>query len=173
MKKLLAALVAIGLTFFANDVSAQALDFDAFHPNTLASAKADFLAEASKPVPGTGGKLLSSYFDLGGQRWRARASYTGQSRALNAEELAFIRLWLKSIKREEVVDLFRTSHLFTMDGVDYWLPVQAPVAEFFPKELQPGDRIDLYVAEIGGTRRGAEWLWLPLVEEFEKVETGG
>jgi hypothetical protein len=170
MKKLQAALIIAGAMLFANGAWAEAPKLDSFHPMTLAEAKANFLVEACKPVPGTGGKLLTSYFDHGGQGWRARASYTGRSRDLEAEELAFIRLWLRSIRREDAVGIFTTSHLFTVDGADYWLPVETPVAEFFPKELKPGDRIDLYVAEIGGTRRGDEWLWLPLVEEFEKVK---
>jgi hypothetical protein len=173
MKKLQAALVATGLALFASGAWAQALDLDSFRPKRLAEARANFLAEARKPVPGTGGKLLTNYFDHGGQGWRSRASYTGRSRALDTEELAFIRLWLKSIRREDAAYMFTTSYLFTVDGVDYWLPVEAQVAEFFPKELKPGDRIDLFVAEIGGTRRGKDWLWLPVVEEFEKVEQGG
>jgi len=173
MKTLQALLVATGLVLFAGRAVAQAPNLDSFQPKTLASARADFLAEASQPVPGTGGKQLSSYFDHGGQGWRARAAYTGRSRNLEAEELTFIRLWLKSVGMEEAVDMFTTSYLFTVDGVSYWLPVEAQVAEFFPIELKPNDEIDLYVADIGGTRRGDDWLWLPVVEEFEKVENGG
>ena len=50
----------------------------------------------------------------------------------------------------------------------YWLPVEEQVAAFFTKELKPADKIDLYLAEIGGTQRKDGWIWLPLVEEFQK-----
>ena len=171
MKKLQALLAALTLTLFAGG-AARAFDYDAFQPTTLSKARAEFVEVASQPIPGRPGAFLTSSFNQGGQRWRTPATYTGQSRPLDADELKFIRDWLKSSQRENLAGIFTDSHLFTADGVEYWLPVQAPVATFFPKELKPGDKIDLYLVEIGGTRRGDRWLWLPLVSEFRAIEAG-
>ncbi len=136
----------------------------------MAEAKADFLADAQKLIPGVPAKLSGSYFDQGGRRWRAQASYTGRFRSLEADELIFIRNWLKSVGRENMETVFTTSYLFTAGGKDYWLPVEAPVVAFFPKELKPGDTIDIYLAEIGGTQRKDGWIWLPFVEEFRRSD---
>jgi hypothetical protein len=173
MKRLLATIAAATLLQFAPGARARDFDFDRFKPTTLAAAKADFLADARAPIPGVPDKIHNKYFDQGGRGWRARAAYTGQSRPLEAEELAFIRGWLKSVGHEEAADTFTTSYLFTADGKDYWLPVEGPVAAFFPKELRPGDVVDLYLAEIGGAHAEAGWIWLPLVEEFQKPDEAG
>jgi hypothetical protein len=175
MKVLQAAVAAAALTLFATAAWAQdGFNYDSFEPATLAEAKAGFLAGAQEfSIAVAGDKPGDGYFDQGGRRWRAQASYTGKSRPLDTAELTFIRNWLKSVRREDVVGLFTTSYLFTADGKDYWLPVEAPVAAFFPKELKPGDVIDLYLAEIGGTRGEDGWIWLPLVEEFRRPEMSG
>jgi len=165
-------LAAAAFALVAAGAWAQGFDYDAFQPTTLSKARAEFVEVASQPIPGRPGAFLTSYFNQGGQRWRTPATYTGQSRPLDAEELKFIRDWLKSSQRENLAGIFTDSYLFTLDGAEYWLPVQAPVATFFPKELKPGDKIDLYLVEIGGTRRGDRWLWLPLVSEFRAIEEG-
>ena len=170
MTKLQVAAAAAVLALFASGASAQGFNYDAYQPTTLYEAKAEFIEVARQPISGRPGAFLTSYFNQGGQRWRAQATYSGKSRPLDAEELKFVRDWLKSSQRDELADIFVDSHLFTLDGAEYWLPVQAPVAKFFPKELKPGDKIDLYLVEIGGTRRGDHWLWLPLVSEFRKIE---
>ena len=164
------ALVAAALALFATGANAQGFNYDLFKPTTLAEAKADFLSDATKPNPAVQDRVGNSYLDQGGRRWRAEAAYTGRSRALDADELVFIGYWLKSVSRPDVISQFTTSYLFTAGDKEYWLPVEEPVAAFFPKELKLGDSIELYLAEIGGTHPKDGWAWLPLVEEFRKAE---
>ncbi len=110
--------------------------------------------------------------DLGGARWRVGATYTGRSRPLAADELDFIRGWLKTMQIGGMEDLFTTSYLFSADGQEFWLPVETQVAGFFTTDLKPGDAVTLYLAEIGGPRRKDGWVWLPLVEEFTQPGSG-
>jgi hypothetical protein len=165
-----ATLLAAALALIATGASAQSFNYDRFKPTTLAEAKADFLSDSAKPDPAVPDKVGESYLDEGGRRWCAEAAYSGRSRPLDADERTFIENWLKSISRQDMLPKFANSYLFTADGKDYWLPVEEPVADFFRKELRPGDVVDLYMAEIGGTHRKDGWAWLPLVEEFRKVE---
>ena len=172
MKRLRATVAAVALTLFATRALAQGLNFDEFKPTTLVRAKASFLANAQEPISGVQDKPNNTYFDQGGG-WRVRASFTGRFRPLEGEELEFFLNWIKSIGRENVVGMFKASYLFTENGKDYWLPVESQVAVHFPKELKRGDMVDLYLAELGGTRRRNGWTWLPLVEEFRKVKRSG
>jgi hypothetical protein len=170
MKPIRTTFIIAALALLATGASAQGLNYNLFKPTTLAEAKADFLADAQEVRPGVPDKVGNSYLEQGGRRWKANAAYSGRSRALDPEDLVFIGYWLKSVSRGDMIAKYTTSYLFTVDGKDYWLPVQQPVAEFFIKELKPGDRVDLYLAEIGGTHRKDGWVWLPLVEEFQKLE---
>ena len=170
MRAFQAPVFAAVLALLATGAWAQDLNLESFTPTTLAEAKADFLADAQAFVAAAPDNLLDNYFDQGDRRWRAQAAYAGRSRPLEPDELKFIRAWLKTVRREDAAGMFTTSYLFTVDGKDYWLPVEAQVAAFFPSELKPGDVIDLYLAEIGGTHRRDGWVWLPVVEEFQKLE---
>ena len=107
-------------------------------------------------------------YDPEGQAWRVRARYAGHVRPLDKDELKFVREWLKSTGHQDQNALFVNAYLFQDFGVDYWLPVQAPVARFFPRALKAGQLVDLYILDLGGARGKRGWNWLPVVEEFKK-----
>lgn len=163
---LFGAIFALAGTFAS---AAYGFDYESFKPNTLARAHAAFVALVKKDEAQVPFKTGDGIYDEGGQGWSVRARYLGRSRPLTEEELKFVRNWLKSVQKADAAVMFVNAYLFQDAGVDYWLPVEAPVAKFFPKELKVGQAIDLYMIEVGGIRSKRRWLWLPFVEEFRKT----
>jgi hypothetical protein len=64
------------------------------------------------------------------------------------------------------VDLYAREYRFDEAGRSYWLPVQTGVAAFFPKELKPGQKVDLYARLAGAYGPHGALTLVALVEEF-------
>jgi hypothetical protein len=64
----------VGFALFATGAFSQGFNYDLFKPNTLAAAKADFIADAAEPNPAVQNEIGNSYLDPGGRRWRAAAA---------------------------------------------------------------------------------------------------
>jgi hypothetical protein len=68
-----------------------------------------------------------------------QVTYSGQSRPINTERRKFIELWGSSHGQgPSYADVFQMEYLFKEGSVEYWLPVQAPVAKYFAKEFAEG-----------------------------------
>lgn|SRR5437870_1579245 len=107
------------------------------------------------------GKILSSV---------VRVSYMGESRPISEERKKFIELWAGSYfsQTPDYATHYESEFLFKEDNDEYWLPVQKQVASYFPKELQKGEVVDLYLIRPGGLSITGKTDWVFLVEEFLK-----
>jgi len=69
------------------------------------------------------------------------------------------------------VQTFQREFLVHEGDLQLWLPVQKQVAEFFPKELRPGQVITLYVMWLGAYYDGGDITWGFVVNEFDSDTT--
>ncbi len=156
--------LAASLTLLATAASAQPTQTaDLFYiPGTfplLASELTTLAAKTPAPAP---------YFEESDKsRRKVQAVYTGQSRPLEKAEADYIQAYANHMKKPRYAKAYERDYLFRADGKDYWLPVQAPVADFFAKELKSGDPVSLYLLQSGGMRASGSWQWVYLVEEFK------
>lgn len=168
IRNIQAALFTLAL---ATPSSAWSQDFpsDQFEPTSLAAAaqnlESEIVGDPNKqnfhPAPGDmhlEGPIL---------RRRVQAIYTGQHRPIDAQAIAFYRRYEKAHGVEDsIAEHYREVFLFQENGIDYWLPVQDQVAAYFPKELKPGEPVELYLLVTGGYLRTDGWAWIFPVEEF-------
>lgn len=177
MKLTLGWTAAVALLVGWSAASAGDFDYGAFTRATVGEAKAKLLAEANpslNALRNTGADVARfKFLDHGGHRWRVSVIYTGRSRPLMNSEANFVREWLKSEQIEFPSEQLASCYFFTDGGKEYCLPVQAPVASFFERELKPGDHIDLFILDIGAIFDGKDWDWLPVVEEFKATASEG
>lgn len=110
--------------------------------------------------------------DLGSDPVRALVIYTGRSRPTSTAKQRFIAFYMESIGRPEAAQSFLTEMLFVEDGVNFWLPVQDVLLQYFRKELRRGDSITLFADWIGTTypAHGKKGLHVFLINEFSKIK---
>jgi hypothetical protein len=78
-----------------------------------------------------------------------------------------IKKWFAASLRQKYPDsLFSSEMLFFENNVPYWIPVQQHLIDFFTEEVARGDRVEIYVALLGATKKK---LVLTL-NEFKKLE---
>ncbi len=101
---------------------------------------------------------------------QSKVIYTGLSRALSEKRKKIITMWVKAVHgpNSGLEDLFEKEYLFIENGVNYWLPVQKQVSEYFPDELEKNDKIVIFTSWIGAVKESDKIDWLFLVNEFEK-----
>jgi hypothetical protein len=101
-------------------------------------------------------------------RLRPLLIYVGYERPVTADRATLIARWAQSMRvGSAVARLFQREFLFREDTLDFWLPVQAPVASHFARELRPGDTIVAFVGLLGGLKRGNAVDWVFVMNEFE------
>jgi hypothetical protein len=161
-KRLFGLALAAGLALATAAVAQPPQTLDLFFaPATFPQLGSELAAAAAKtPAP-------APYFEESDHsRRKVTASFTGQSRPLDKTEAGFIQAYADHMHKPQYAKPYERAYLFQEGGKDYWLPVQAPVADFFAKELKPGDQVRLYLLQSGGARPSGAWQWIYLVEEF-------
>jgi len=159
------------VVLIASQVFAQDFDWDKYKPRTLKEITT-VLAEASFKDPdvlitdGKGGSIILSRDTFPSQ---IKVVYTGSSRKVSDKKKEVIAAWLRVYgKPQEYLNLFESEYLFTEDSKEYWLPVQKQVASYFEKELQKGNKVNLYAAWVGARKESGSVEHVFLVNEFEK-----
>ena len=93
--------------------------------------------------------------------------YTGQSRPITPIPKRLISAWGRSFMRDSAMAAdFHREYLFKEGKSLFWLPVQDTVATFFPKELHPGQQVNLYVMMLAGYYDAGKFTWGFIVNEF-------
>lgn len=129
---------------------------------------------ASMPKTDDAGRQLQSpdlILDADFHYSRTRVKYLGSSRPMSAQSKELLGLWQKSFSiAQNIVDLFADEYLFRECDKEYWIPVQKQVANYFAKELKPGDMVTLFLLRASGKRvkDTKEYNFLFLVSEFDK-----
>jgi hypothetical protein len=130
------------------------------------------LAEASFKDPDVlitnhkGGSIILSRDTFPSQ---VKVLYRESSRKVSDKKKEVIAAWLRVYGTpQEHLNLVEAEYLFMEDSIEYWLPVQKQVASHFEKELQKGDRVNLYVAWVGARKESGSVDQVFLVNEFEK-----
>lgn len=137
--------------------------FGQFAPHTFADLLADQAAyEADAPTPRPGDRILRPAL-----RAKVSAQFVGTHRPLGEAHKTDISKWATAYRAQTGwAETFGEEYLFRAEGREWWLPVQNPVAAFFPRELREGDTVELYVIYGGATYENTGWYPLILVEEF-------
>jgi hypothetical protein len=163
IRALAAAVLAAAL--LCSPAAAQNFPYEQFSPDTL-SAFAARINEASAPSPEERVVLLGRVTKV-----RVQATFLGERRPIDPVTAAIILRYVKAggePDAEAYAALYREFYAFEDEGRRYWLPVQHQVAAFFPEELKPGQRIELYALAVGGLAAPNQRLQpLLLVQEFE------
>lgn len=101
----------------------------------------------------------------------AKVTFTGESREIPEARNFMLSSWFITFgKPKETQDLFKREYKFIENGVEYWLPVQSPVAEYFAKEVKKGDEIFIYAAWLGAVYEDGKPISYWMVNEFESIE---
>lgn len=80
---------------------------------------------------------------------RTPVSYLGEIRPLQKDSRRLIGAWEKATGVPGVLDMFRREVKVRQRSLNYWLPVQEPVAATMLAELAPGDEIEVFTICIG------------------------
>lgn len=98
-----------------------------------------------------------------------RVKFMNRSRPISLERKGLIYLWRQfSEVDEKIIASFENEYLFKECNTEYWLPVQKPVAAYFPRDLKEGDMVTLYLMRANAKKDNAAWTWIYLVNEFDK-----
>jgi hypothetical protein len=96
-----------------------------------------------------------------------RVVYRGDSRPLSPERVDIVKHWGLAFRKDStIVKNFHREYLFQEGKNLLWLPVQDTVASYFPRELQPGQTVTLYVVWFGAYYAGEDITWAFIVNEF-------
>lgn len=129
-----------------------------YEPSTLAA-----IVEEHRGFLGVG-KEGNHVLDPGTDRYRVTVRYLGARRTIPASRRAFLGVWAKSIQHSPPVEeLFDEDMLVEEASREYWVPVQKVLAPALQQELEPGDKVELFVVFIGGPVPD----WIFLVNEFD------
>jgi len=97
-----------------------------------------------------------------------RVVYRGDWRPVDSIRAEIVRRWGVSFLRDSsMARRFRREYLFQEGQTLLWLPVQDTVASYFPRELQTGQEIALYVLWLGAYYAGHDITWAFIVTEFD------
>lgn len=103
-----------------------------------------------------------------------RLEYAGESRKLSERKLAFYKIWATALNvgssntNFNVLDIIEKEYLFKECDKEYWITVQTPAANDFPKNMKKGDRITLYMMVAGGLKFDKEeWDYMYLTNSFK------
>jgi hypothetical protein len=158
-------LAALALIAAASGAAAAGFPYDQFTRTTLHALVAPMAQEAAA-LDGSAPSLI--IIDPTRQRDVVHVTYRGQHRPVDAATAAHLEIFEKTLRASNsTAKLYQEEYLFSEGGADYWLPVQAPVAANFDRELKPDDQIDLYIVLTGGLRLSGSWKWVLTVEEFQ------
>jgi hypothetical protein len=143
----------------------QIVPYRAYAKTTMAAIEARH--KAASLAPGLPDTIFA--FDRETPRERLRMTYTGQSRAFAGERLDLAGDIMRSLgTADSFVNLYEREYEFTQAGKSYWLPFQARVASFMPKELQPGETVDVFAMTIGYSGRPGAVEPVVLAMDFQK-----
>ncbi len=123
--------------------------FSTFKPGTLATYAQNWADLDKTPTPA--GKVFKG-IDALATPIKVTVVYTGDQRPTAMSDRDFLLEVFRSQKIDPAnIDLYAQEYRFEEAGRSYWLPVQTGVAAFFPKELKPGQKVDLYARFAGAT----------------------
>ena len=150
----------------AGGALAQGFPYENFERSTLGEITAEW-SEGTRDSPDGKGVARSEVLIGRVQRIVVRVTYRGQHHPITPATAKLIRDYEMTLRVvQSLADRYEDEYLFSENGKDYWLPVQASVAAYFAKELKPGDAVDLYAIAAGGTLEDDGWKWVFPVEEF-------
>lgn len=162
MKKL--SFLILTITFLSIYCDAQDFPYDKYLTRTLAELVDDNSPKPNRPVEKIDLLISAKPFYSA-----VRVKYVGGSRPISDTKKMLIKTWQESLGYDaNVIKLFENEYLFKECEKEYWLPVQKPVASYFPKELAENDNITLYLMVVGGLKVSEKWEPVFLVNEFNK-----
>lgn len=137
--------------------------WDRYKPGTLAA----IVDAHDSTIRATWKGTPSRYLSANDFPTIAKVVYLGSSRPIDAHRLDLLRAWGKMRMRDtSIVQDFHREYLFQEGKRQMWLMVQDTVASFFPRELNPGQSVNVYVSWLGAYYDGREIIWAFIVNEF-------
>jgi hypothetical protein len=170
MKKLFTMpLLILALTVIAQTAYAQGFPYHLYDTRTMAElVELNSVAEENQVIGKTQIAVSAKPFYSA-----VRMEYMGQNRNLSERKLGFYKIWaealdVKTDSKYNVLDIIQKEYLFKECDKEYWITVQTPAANDFPKDMRKGDRITLYMMVIGGIKYEKEdWDYMFLTNSFK------
>lgn len=101
--------------------------------------------------------------------FRVLVVYEGESRPIAPERMAIWNAYLMAFHPErsaELADLYETEILFSVEGTEYWMPIQTPLIPFLEDEVPVGEEVTLFIAFLGINHQAEEKEWVFWINEF-------
>ena len=96
--------------------------------------------------------------------------FLGERRELTDEDRTLLQTWARTLGiSADAPSMFHHRYLFQEGKRQYWLAVQAPVAEYFAAELPSGAMADVLVAWVGARVDSTGIQWMFIVNEFRAL----
>ena len=171
MKKLFSTLLLISVfIIIAQTAYSQGFPYHLYATRTMAElAELNSAAEQTQVIGKTQIAISAEPFYSA-----VRLEYVGESRKLSERKLGFYKIWTASLNIKSSntnfnpLDIIKTEYLFKECGKEYWITVQTPAANDFPKNMKKGDRITLYMMVVGGMKFDKEdWDYMYLTNSFK------
>lgn len=160
MKKLFSTMLLIFVFLLvAQNTVAQGFPYHLYVPRTL-SELTDINEKARPPIQKDSKNIAISVKPFYSA---IRLEYAGKSRKLSKEKLGLFKIWAEALNvgssntNAKFLDLLDKEYLFKECDKEYWIPVQVPAANDFPKDMKKGDRITLYLMLTGGIETDGKW----------------
>lgn len=170
MKKLVITLLLLfvfsGITQTAYS---QGFPYHLYAPRTMAElTELNSVAEKTQTIGKTQISISAKPFYSA-----VRLEYMGENRKLSERKSAFYKIWATALNvgsantDQDVLDVIEKEYLFKECDKEYWITVQTPAANDFPKDLKKGDLITLYLMMAGGMKYDEEaWNYMYLTNSF-------
>ena len=98
------------------------------------------------------------------------AVYLDQYRNMSNDNRTMLKYWGESMQiPSEFIAAFKQELHIEHKGQKYWFPVQSSLVTFLRKEMQKGDRIELYTMLLGTMKTEKQVEWIFIINEFQKV----
>jgi len=101
--------------------------------------------------------------------FRVVVVYEGESRPIAPERMAIWGAYLMAFhpdRAAELAGLYETEILFSVEGAEYWMPIQSPLIPFLEDEVPVGEEVTLFIAFLGINHQAEEKEWIFWINEF-------
>jgi hypothetical protein len=144
-------------------------NWDRYRPGTITA----IVELHDSTIRATPSNLLPTWVLPGNQfPTRAQVTYRGDSHPIDSTRREIVRRWgLSYLRDSSIAATYHREYLFQEGEHAFWLPVQDKVASFFPRELQSGKTVTLYVLWLGAHYAGGDITWAFVVTEFDAGTT--
>jgi hypothetical protein len=131
--------------------------WDRYKPATISEIKASLVFDYPHKFVG-----FTINANAGANPYRVKATYLGDLRPILPNRRQLISFW----SPDYFARLFEREILVEAEGERIWMPVQSPLIPDFQKELERGDRVELFIMAVGTIDNEDRHEWVFIINQF-------